>query len=251
MKKPLSANALKLIALGAMTLDHIGLWGTELTGSAWFLILRGIGRIAAPVFLFLLTESLRYTSSRLRLLLRLAAGAVLHAAVSAVLMELTDLRSWYGNIFFTLLLTGLAVCAFDAMREKRILSVFGVAAAAVFADLLLTNIPLFPQLRLTLGSTEYSVLFALMGLGWYVLADRKRQMLFFMFICMLTAVVPETAAAKLGFGQFFGTLQPLMALAIPLLLCYDGTRGKSCKPLFYLYYPLHQYALLVAGFFLA
>ena len=57
----LSSNALKLIALVCMTVDHIGfLLYPHLH------ILRIIGRVAFPIFAYMIAEGCRYTSNRLR-----------------------------------------------------------------------------------------------------------------------------------------------------------------------------------------
>ena len=31
--------------------------------------------------------------------------------------------------------------------------------------------------------------------------------------------------------------------AIPLMLCYNGQRGRGCQKLFYVFYPAHVYGL--------
>lgn len=55
----LTGNQLKLLALIAMTCDHVGL---QLLPQ--FIILRIIGRLAAPLFAYMIAEGCRYTHNR-------------------------------------------------------------------------------------------------------------------------------------------------------------------------------------------
>ena len=66
----LTGNQLKLLALFAMTCDHVGL---QLLPQ--FIILRIIGRLAAPLFAYMIAEGCRYTHNRGRYLGRLLGMA--------------------------------------------------------------------------------------------------------------------------------------------------------------------------------
>ena len=55
----LTGNQLKLIALFAMTCDHVGL---QLLPNV--LILRILGRLALPIFAYMIAEGCRYTRNR-------------------------------------------------------------------------------------------------------------------------------------------------------------------------------------------
>ena len=137
----MSALTLRIIACVCMLLDHIGYC---FGGRYPFLApLRWIGRIAFPLYVFLIVNGFRHTSNRLRYALRLAIFAVisqlpfvlmLHtkdtlAAFDAILASGTA-RQFLGaaagllrplNVFVTLLLALLTVWATDAMRKHRIL----------------------------------------------------------------------------------------------------------------------------------
>ena len=70
----LSATGLKLIALAAMTIDHIAVYCFEFELVLQFREqLRLVGRIAAPLFLFCVVESVRHTKSRKKI-----ASAAIH-----------------------------------------------------------------------------------------------------------------------------------------------------------------------------
>jgi hypothetical protein len=41
--------------------------------------------------------------------------------------------------------------------------------------------------------------------------------------------------------------QWLMVLALPIILMYNGEKGKGYKYFFYIFYPVHIYALFIIG----
>ena len=67
----LTGNQLKLFALLAMTCDHIGV---QLFPR--LLILRIIGRLALPIFAYMIAQGCRYTKNKKKYLMTIAAVAV-------------------------------------------------------------------------------------------------------------------------------------------------------------------------------
>lgn len=71
-KTGLTSYQLKIIALCTMTIDHLAAYGGEIPIFGHYAyILRIVGRIAAPLFLFVLTESVRHTHNKIHYVLRL------------------------------------------------------------------------------------------------------------------------------------------------------------------------------------
>ena len=101
----MSALTLRILACLFMLLDHIGY---SLGGShPLYLPLRCIGRLAFPIFVFLVVNGFRHTSNRPRYALRLA----LFAVISQVPFALFCGQKTYfsnGNVFVTLLICLLA-----------------------------------------------------------------------------------------------------------------------------------------------
>ena len=104
-KRGLNAHQLKIIALIFMTIDHLGAYGFEIPiFDTYNTQLRLLGRIAMPLFLFVLTESIRYTRNRKKFLLRLYLGAVfsgLFVTVTNFLFHDSIGMFINSNIFFT------------------------------------------------------------------------------------------------------------------------------------------------------
>lgn len=94
----ISADALKVLAMITMVIDH--------TGAVLFpdqLYLRLIGRIAFPIYMWLLVMGFYYTSSRKKYMLRMAVLAVLSEAPFDLALT-GGLTARWQNIYFTLLL---------------------------------------------------------------------------------------------------------------------------------------------------
>ena len=203
---------LKLLAMLAMTADHIGaVFFPEIP------LLRWIGRLAMPVLCFFIGEGLRHTRSPRRYLLRLTGFAMLS--------ELPFDLAFYGgiewghqNAYFTLALGLLALWAIQSRGMEGWLLAL---TAALAAELL---------------GCDYGMY----GVLLILLLDRFHR-----------ARSEQLAAAALLNLAFFGLqTQTLSLIALPLLWLYNGKRGRDDRRLFYLYYPAHLCVLGILRFVL-
>ncbi len=203
---------LKLLAMLAMTADHIGaVFFPEIP------LLRWIGRLAMPVLCFFIGEGLRHTRSPRRYLLRLTGFALLS--------ELPFDLAFYGgiewghqNAYFTLALGLLALWAIQSRGMEGWLLAL---TAALAAELL---------------GCDYGMY----GVLLILLLDRFHR-----------ARSEQLAAAALLNLAFFGLqTQTLSLIALPLLWLYNGKRGRADRRLFYLYYPAHLCVLGILRFVL-
>lgn len=215
--KGFSGNQLKLLALICMTIDHIGLFLLPR-----YTILRIIGRLAFPVFAWMIAEGCRYTRSMGKYLISIAVVGVLYQLEYFLLTG-----SMKMNILITFSLSVGLCWVLKATREKsnRWLGVLRLAAlAAVF---LLTDIvPLL--LKKTDYAIDYGFIGVLLPVAIYLAQGKKQQLL--------------AAGAMLCLLAIWSgwTVQWASLLAVPLLAMYSGQRGKGrLKWLFYVYYPAH------------
>lgn len=203
---------LKLLAMLAMTADHIGaVFFPEIP------LLRWIGRLAMPVLCFFIGEGLRHTRSPRRYLLRLTGFALLS--------ELPFDLAFYGgiewghqNVYFTLALGLLALWAIQSRGMEGWLLAL---TAALAAELL---------------GCDYGMY----GVLLILLLDRFHR-----------ARSEQLAGAALLNLAFFGLqTQTLSLIALPLLWLYNGKRGRDDRRLFYLYYSAHLCVLGILRFVL-
>ena len=126
----LSGFILKLIAFATMTFDHIGVMLQMIVGENYGLAIafRVIGRLALPLFCFLICEGFVHTKKPGNYLLRLGIMAIVIAIAHIGIYYIPafkelDLRS-YGNIYMDLLLGGLGV--FLLKQKKWYLQILAV-----------------------------------------------------------------------------------------------------------------------------
>ena len=95
----LTSNQLKIIALVAMTCDHVG---KELLPQCQ--ILQIIGRLAFPIFAYTLVEGFMHTHDVKKYLMRLGILALLSEIPFDLAFNGTILEFGHQNVFFTLFL---------------------------------------------------------------------------------------------------------------------------------------------------
>lgn len=127
-QKGLSGSTLKLIAIITMLIDHIGAaviarlliagQGSEMLYKIYY-AMRAVGRVAFPIFCFLLVEGFFYTGSRKKYALRLFGFALLSEIPFDLAFSGKILEFGYQNVFFTLLIGLLTIMLFDAVVKSR------------------------------------------------------------------------------------------------------------------------------------
>lgn len=124
--KPLTAFHLKLIALATMIVDHIGVVLVPVP------FLRNIGRVAFPLYAFLIAEGCRHTRSRERYLLRLGLLALVSEipfdlafhSWAADILSLAKIFHWavdflnLTNVFYTLFLAVFCIHIYETLRRR-------------------------------------------------------------------------------------------------------------------------------------
>ena len=216
----MNATQLKVIGIVSMTIDHIGYFlFPQMT------VLRMIGRLAYPIFAYMIAEGCRYTRNKVRYFCTMFAIACVCSA-AAYFAE----RSLYQSIFTTfscamLLIFALDVAAKTAERARIIR--WGASAVMLtflyFAVFQLQMIPGF--------ETDYGFLGIITPvIAWLGRSKAEKLLGLTVGLCLLSA--------ELGAVQFCSLA------AVALLYFYNGKRGNhSLKWAFYGYYPLHIAAL--------
>ena len=241
MKKILDSNAIKIIAIIAMTIDHI----------AWMLfpgypseiipiILHTIGRITCPIMCYFIAEGYHYTKNIDKYTARLFIFAfVSHFAYIFFSENFVDCRSfipfYYGEILNqTSVMWSLAwgLVMLRVVNSKKINRDITKTLLVI-----LICIISFPS--------DWSCVASLCILAFGTNRDNfKTQMLWMIFY-----VAIYSAVYFFSIDKIYGILQMSVVLAIPVLLMYNGKRGKNqtankiMKWSFYIYYPLHLFII--------
>lgn len=227
---------LKLIAIICMTIDHIGLCiGTTYKDGSYYLtglmsfdtysILRIIGRIAFPIFCYLIVEGLFYTKDVINYTIRLFVFAL----VSQIPFSLMTRRTPFDfsknlNVYFTLFLglITIAVIEYCKVQRKReiintpifvVISFVTILCTTTFADTI---------------NTDYAGFGVIIIVIFYVFKDKP----LLTFLGLLIAIFLMSNGTE---------LYALIAL-IPIIL-HNHKKGPSAKYVFYTYYPAHMLIL--------
>lgn len=273
----MSGFLLKVFALLCMTLDHTAQYISDAPYAFHY-----IGRVAAPIFLFLCAEAVDHTHSRKIYILRMYVFSL----VMGMIQFITGIEN---NIFRLLFMTAL-VCVIWDLRDKDkvkfktvtfLFITYQIISVAILIligglgivqeNLLLTIIPA------AFGSIFYmegGLVYLILGVIFYHYKDNRKRLItafsgycavIFIFFSSPLLNLISYAMSAIGIYDLhewictfvIGTLpyfsmehfwrfhyQPLMIAALPLLLLYNHERGSSrFKYFFYLYYPLHLIVL--------
>jgi hypothetical protein len=215
----MTSFGIKCIALTTMIIDHAGV----LLSYVWdTYYLRVIGRVAFPVYAFLIAEGCRKTRNIRKYLMRLG----IFALASEVPFDLFLFgRVYYlesQNIFFTLFLGAAAIWAYNTALKKLplVVCVFVCIPFAFLAYLM---------------RTDYG--------AYGVIA---------IFVCgVFEQRWQQAVALALVMLSLYADLALLAAAALPaagLILIYNGRRGLPVKLAFYAAYPGHLLLLAAIGY---
>ena len=221
MKKPelLSGNALKIIAMVTMTMDHMGL--VLLPGVP---VLRVLGRLAMPIYAFLVAEGCRHTRDGNRYLGRLLGLGIVCQAVYYFAT---------GSLYLSILITfslsvGMILTAEQTRRTGKpapaALCWAGTAALCLLGPRLLTG-------------TDFGVDYGFFGV--------------LLPVCGYFWGLPGFTGGLALLCLHFGGIQWWALGALPLLALYNGQRGRwKLGRFFYWYYPAHLVVIYGIGMLL-
>lgn len=239
--KGLTGSALKMIAMISMLIDHIGavilepaLWGGGgdpgqvmfwgFRHETWwtvYMAMRSIGRIAFPLFCFLLVEGFLNTRDVRRYAVRILAFALISEvpfdlAFNGFLLELT-----YQNVFWTLLFGLLGIWGFEKLSS----SFTGWAkGTGVIGGLV------------CIGAAMAAAHFARTDYGWFGVA------LIAILYLLRSRPLLRGIGASAALCLWTVWEAPAILAFVPIWL-YNGKRGMGLKYLFYCFYPAHLLAL--------
>ncbi len=220
----LSGNVLKLIALFSMTVDHIGVQIFYDVA-----LLRVIGRIAFPIFAYMIAEGCSYTKNRVRYLMSVGVVALICQLTYYVVAQ-----SLYQCIFVTFFLSIVLIYILENALNKKKAVGFLFAGMTLAVVLFLTE--LLPEV---LTGTDFSIDYGFIGVCLPVLiyfVHGRELKLFATFVGLALLAVTSSS------------IQWFALLSLPLLAAYSGERGKmKLKWFFYAYYPLHLCVIYVVS----
>jgi len=209
------SDALKLVAIVSMTIDHVG--AILLPQVGW---LRIIGRVAFPLFAYQLAAGYLHTHNLSHYALRLAVWGLIAQPIYVIAF---GVRPWTLNIFATLLLGLLAIWGWDHRRWWAVVLALSLAAI---------------QLWLPSVGPDYGLYGVVLCLASFVLFQHREQL-----------VIGHGLLHVLA-GILFWPSQVYALASIPFILWPPRLHLRHLPELFYAYYPVHLTLLVLVRYLL-
>lgn len=228
----MNSSQLKILAMITMLLDHI----------AWVLfpniiIFHIIGRIAFPIFCFMIAEGYIKTKSKKKYLLRLLLIAVISQIPFLMTFTLAFGNQMFGfNTIFNLALGLIAIWIYDKKDSKY--SLIAVWIISILATLLQIDGD-FTGIWLIYFFFKYHDDFKTMA---------KKVCMFTVLATIINIVIVialylmngQSLNNSIHWALSFNTLESLISVfALIPIKYYNGKKGLNIKWLFYIFYPTH------------
>ena len=222
--KGLTNNQLKIIAMITMLIDHIGI-----VLFPQIKIFRIIGRIAFPIFAYMIAEGCTYTKNKKKYLLSLASLGIV-----CQLFFFLGTGSMYMNILITFTLSVIAIFCTDYFLKHKNLHSTSILiitiATIIFVCVIVPKYFSFYDFEI-----DYGLLGVILPIAIYLACNKTEKILCTVALLLLMSFV-------------FKGVQVYSLLSVPLLMLYNGKRGKmDLKYMFYIFYPTHLVVIYGIG----
>jgi len=226
MKKILNSNHLKLIAIIAMTIDHIAdLLFPHFEAHPVAIVLHIIGRLTAPIMWFFICEGFFYTKNLKKYLLRMLLFAVISHFAYCFAFGINYLPFTDGIFNQTSVIWPL----FWAIVVLWIINKSNFKSWIQWILIILICLITFPSDWSCIAVMAIAFMYSHRG-------NVNKQTINMMFWVIIYALVSFFFVNKV-----YALIQLGVILVYPLLKMYNGEKGKAkwMKWLFYIYYPAH------------
>lgn len=255
MEKGLSSNCLKIIAIIIMVIDHIGGYLYQKIDPNTYYVLRSIGRIAMPIFAYLIVQGFFYTKNLKKYIFRifvLATITQIGLLVLGIINQeyypnyVTGVNNYFGVVysyFLSLILLGI-------VDEKKIIKKLN-EKQNLFIRINLFIILLFIYLKLKI---EFDMVVPFLILEFYgieklfekdnqLILKQKKDVRKKSLYLLLILICLTISTVLIGYSS--GCKYMMIASAI-LIALYNGNSGKKNRLiqwLFYLVFPMQHVIL--------
>lgn len=241
MEKKLSIELnsmwLHIFAIIFMFCDH--LWATLISGNEWMTC---IGRLAFPIFAFMIVEGYFHTKSLKKYVLRLLVCAVISEIPFNIVMGSSIIYPFHQNVIWTFLIGILCIFLNEKARKtnKMVIRIFTGLGTVILGSImgLIFFVDYFHA-----GVLTILVFYFFRGRKWWCFLGQLVG-LYYINMELLSGLSYEIVL----FGQtFFIPQQGFALFALILIWLYRGKQGpynSYFKFIYYGFYPIH---LLILG----
>ncbi|MBQ6895659.1 MAG: conjugal transfer protein TraX [Oscillospiraceae bacterium] len=241
-KSGITSSALHIIAMAFMLCDH--LWAKIVPGNDW---LTCIGRLAFPIFAFMIAEGFSHTSDVKKYLKRLLVLAVISEIPFNLMYSGTIVYPFHQNVMWTLSLGLVLIYFIDSVRKK---GKIWLTVPAILVSCILGWLAGYIAMIDYYGAGVLTVIvfYLFHGKKWWCFAGQL-LCLWYINVEMLGGLYYPVEI----FGHSFGLVQQSLALlSLVFIWLYNGQKGCSKKwfrNFCYAFYPVHMLIIALAVIF--
>lgn len=235
-KFDISSAGLHILAMILMLCDH--LWATVVPGNDW---LTCIGRLAFPIFAFMLVEGYFHTHNLKKYALRLLLFAVISEIPFNLMYSSSVIYPFHQNVIWTLLIGLWMIHLNEKIRtsHKPALRSLGTVGTVFLGGLL--GLVSFADYNAA-GVLMILIFYFFRGNRWWCYLGQFAGMYYINFEMLKGLVFPVTFWGN----SFEIPQQGLAILSLLFIWLYRGRKGYSAKwfqLLCYWFYPVHMLLL--------
>lgn len=242
----ITGTGLKTIAVVTMLIDHIAAgfllyWLNQQTDMDVFnhyrtvyMVMRRIGRMAFPIYCYMLVEGFLHTSNLKKYVLRILAMAVISELPFDLALRWKTIDLTHNNVMWELALGLLVLLLIHSVLYKTADKIQDVVVRRLIA---------------------VAIMLAGMGIGYLLQLDYAESGIACISVMyFLYGVSKEQRLTSFGMGVLMlalmsGEIEVYAFIMLIPLFFYDGKRGRDSKLLrvfFYTFYPVHLIIIYIA-----
>ena len=224
----MSSFALHIIAMIFMLCDHM--WATILDYE-W---LTCIGRIAFPIFAFLITEGYIHTSNINKYIKRMVIFAIITEIPFNLMVSASPIYPFHQNVLWTFVISLLTLKYLNFDNTKNIFkSILIIILAIIIA---------------TITMCDYFGTGVMMVVGFYIFRKSKLLQLLMMIYVNMILIQGYSYPIDIAGYTYYFPQQGFALLSLIFIWLYNGKQGyhaKWFKIFCYAFYPLHMLILYI------
>lgn len=217
----MNSFAIKILGCIFMAIDHIGV-----ILFPKYIGFRVIGRLSFPLFAWMISMGYVYSRNVKKYLSRLLIFAIVMELPFLLPIELLkNTGKDTLNIFFTLALGLLSIYVYDKTKNKG-MGIVIVLIIGLFGEFI---------------KVDYGLYGVLTIFFFYVFRENYKKLLYSLLLINVLYVIGTNYTYIIGGYKltFSSYIQLFSVLALGIVFNYNGQKGRSCKYLFYFFYPVH------------